>query len=256
MKIEAFTVDNVPLIKEGDDLAEIICKRTELEDNDIIVIASTIVAKAEGLFFKLDDIVPGEHAVSIAQKSGKDPRFVQAVIDRSKECFVEHPVMLVQTKGEHVCINAGIDDSNVEGDYMIDLPEDADASAKDIGDRIKEITGKKVSIIITDTNGRAFKIGQTGVAIGVSNIAPIKNWIGEKDLFGKSLEITEEAVADEIAGAANLLMGEGDGGYPIIVVRGLNAYKEEETTVKEMYRPDKEDIIKKGLRCLRDSRST
>lgn len=250
LKLEAFTVDNIPLIKKGDDLAAMICENTEIRDNDIVVIASTIVSKSEGRIFTLDDIIPSQRAFNITRKNGEDPRFIQAVLDRSKEVLVESPILLVETLNGHVCIKAGIDDSNVEDGVLLELPADPDASAKLIVEGILKITSKRVSVIITDTNGRAFKIGQTGVSVGLSNIAPIKNWCGEKDLFGKVLEITEEGVADEIAGMANLLMGEGNGGNPIVVIRGLEMYVDSDVTIKETYRPDDMDVIRKGLRSL------
>ncbi|MDO9516739.1 MAG: coenzyme F420-0:L-glutamate ligase [Methanosarcinaceae archaeon] len=250
MKLEAFTVDNIPLIKKGDDLAAMICKNTGIQDNDIVVIASTIVSKSEGRTFVLDDITPMQRALEIARKNGEDPRFIQAVLDRSKECLVESPILLVETLNGHVCIKAGIDNSNVEKGFLLELPKDPDASAKKIVEGIRKLTSKRVSVIITDTNGRAFKIGQTGVAIGLSNIAPIKNWCGEKDLFGRVLEITEEGVADEIAGTANLLMGEGNGGNPVVIIRGLEMYVDTDVTIKETYRFDGEDVIRKGLRSL------
>lgn len=250
LKLEAFTVDNIPLIKKGDDLAAMICKNTGIQDNDIVVIASTIVSKSEGRTFVLDDITPMQRALEIARKNGEDPRFIQAVLDRSKECLVESPILLVETLNGHVCIKAGIDNSNVEKGFLLELPKDPDASAKKIVEGIRKLTSKRVSVIITDTNGRAFKIGQTGVAIGLSNIAPIKNWCGEKDLFGRVLEITEEGVADEIAGTANLLMGEGNGGNPVVIIRGLEMYVDTDVTIKETYRFDGEDVIRKGLRSL------
>ena len=253
MKMEVFTVENVPLIKEGDDIASIICNNTDVCDNDIIVIASTIVAKSEGRVFRLEDIEAGEKAKEIASRHDLDPEFIQAVLDRSNEVLMEFPILLVETKNGHVCIKAGIDESNVEGGYLADLPEDPDSSAENIGKAVEMNTSKKVSVIVTDTNGRAFKIGQTGIAVGLYMIHPILNWVGKKDLFGNELEITQEAVADEIAGAANLLMGEGDGGCPVVIIRGLKLRSEDSTSVKEMYRTDREDLIKKGLRCLRDS---
>ncbi|MDW7731032.1 MAG: coenzyme F420-0:L-glutamate ligase [Methanolobus sp.] len=253
MKMEAFTVENVPLIKVGDDIASIICENADVRDNDIIVIASTIVAKAEGRIFRLEDIEAGEEAKRVAAEHNADPRFIQAVLDRSREVLMDFPILLVETRNGHVCIKAGIDGSNVEKGFLIELPEDPDASAANIGKAIEEMSGKQVSVIVTDTNGRAFKIGQTGVAVGLYRIHPIKNWIGKKDLFGNTLEITEESVADEIAGMANLLMGEGDGGYPVVIIRGLEMRSDEETSVKEMYRPDREDLIKKGLRSLRQT---
>lgn len=250
MKFEVFAVENIPIIQKGYDLPRIICKNFELQDRDIIIIASTIVAKAEGEIFRLEDITAGEKALEIAARSGKDARFVQAVINRSKEVLLDTPFMLVTTLAGHTCVNAGVDESNVENGFLLYPPKDSDSSASSIGAALEKISGKKLSVIITDTNGRAFKIGQTGVAIGVYKIKPIKSWIGEPDLFGKTLEVTEEAVVDELAGAANLLMGEGAGGTPIAVIRGLDYYCEGNTFIREIYRPEEKDVIKKGLRCL------
>lgn len=254
MKFEAIAVENIPLIHKGDNLPSVISERIELQDRDIIIIASTIVAKAEGEIFRLEDVTPDEQALEIAARTGKDARFIQAVLARSKEVFVEAPFMLVTTLAGHTCVNAGVDESNIEHGFLLYPPGNPDASASKIGGELERISGKKLSVIITDTNGRAFKIGQTGVAIGIYKIKPIKRWIGEKDLFGKLLEITEEAVADELAGAANLLMGEGAGGVPVVVIRGLDYYCEENTSIKESYRPEDMDVLKKGLRCLRNQK--
>lgn len=250
MKFEAIAVENIPLIHTGDDLPSIICENIELQDRDIVIVASTIVAKAEGEIFRLEDITPGKTALEIAARSGKDPRFIQAVLARSREVLVEKPFMLVTTLAGHTCVNAGVDESNIEDGFLLYPPENPDASTSRLGQQLEKLTGKKLSVIVTDTNGRAFKIGQTGAAIGIYKIKPVKRWIGEKDLFGKILEITEEAVADELAGAANLLMGEGAGGIPVVVIRGFDHYCEEETSIKEIYRSEEQDIIKKGLRCL------
>ena len=250
MKFEAIAVEKIPLIHKGDDLPSLICERIELQDRDIVIIASTIVAKAEGEIFRLEDITPGEQALEIAARTGKDARFIQAVLARSREVFVEAPFMLVTTLAGHTCVNAGVDESNIEHGFLLYPPENPDTSASKLGEQLERLSGKELSVIITDTNGRAFKIGQTGVAIGIFKIKPIKRWIGEKDLFGKILEITEEAIADELAGAANLLMGEGAGGIPVVVIRGLDYYCEGNASVNETYRPEDLDIIKKGLRCL------
>lgn len=250
MKFEAIAVENIPLIYVGDDLPSIICNNIQLQNRDIIIIASTVVAKAEGDTFRLEDITVGEKALEIASRTGKDARFIQAVLSRSREVLVEKPFMLVTTLAGHTCVNAGVDESNIENGFLLYPPEDPDLSAAKLGKKLEELSGKKLSIIVTDTNGRAFKIGQTGVAIGIHKIKPIKRWIGEKDLFGKALEVTEEAIADELAGAANLLMGEGAGGIPVVVIRGLDYYCENATSIKETYRPEEQDTIKKGLRCL------
>lgn len=250
MKFEAIAVENIPLIQDGDDLPSIICENISLQDRDIVIIASTVVAKAEGETFRLEDVPAGEKALEIAARIGKDARFIQAVLARSREILVERPFMLVTTLSGHTCVNAGVDESNIDHGFLLYPPKDPDRSAARLGKKLEELTGKKLSVIVTDTNGRAFKIGQTGVAIGIYKIKPIKRWIGEKDLFGKVLEITEEAVADELAGAANLLMGEGAGGIPAVAIRGLDYYCEDDTCIKETYRPEEQDFIKKGLRCL------
>jgi coenzyme F420-0:L-glutamate ligase/coenzyme F420-1:gamma-L-glutamate ligase len=250
LKFEAIAVENIPLIHAGDNLPSIICENIELQDMDIVIVASTVVAKAEGEIFRLEDITPEKTALEIAARNGRDARFIQAVVSRSREVLVEKPFMLVTTLAGHTCVNAGVDESNIEKGFLLYPPENPDASASRLGQEIEKLSGKKISVIVTDTNGRAFKIGQAGVAIGIYKIKPVKRWIGEKDLFGKVLEITEEAVADELAGAANLLMGEGAGGIPVVVIRGLDHYCKENTSIKAIYRPEEQDIIKKGLRCL------
>ncbi|WP_292376914.1 coenzyme F420-0:L-glutamate ligase [Methanosarcina sp. UBA411] len=250
MKFEAIAVENIPLIHSGDNLPSIIYENIEFQDRDIVIVASTVVAKAEGEIFRLEDITPGKVALEIATRSGKDARFIQSVLSRSREVLVEKPFMLVTTLAGHTCVNAGVDESNIEDGFLLYPPKNPDASAARLGEELEKLSGKKLSVIVTDTNGRAFKIGQTGAAIGIYKIKPVKHWIGEKDLFGKVLEITEEAIADELAGTANLLMGEGAGGTPVVVIRGLDYYYNENTSIREMYRSEEQDIIKKGLRCL------
>ena len=246
-------VENIPLIQKGDNLADLICKNaSDIEDKDIIVIASTIVSKAIGLTFFEEDLIPSAEAERISKLNGKDPRFVQAILNESVEILTEAPFMLVRNKNGHVCINAGIDASNVGGGRLLKLPEMPDSHAAAIGKTIEEKTKKKISVIITDTNGRAFKEGQTNVAIGLYNIKPIRAWIGEKDLYGKVLEISEEAVVDEIAGAANLIMGEGGFGYPAVIVRGLDFYTNEKVSISEMYRDGGKDLIVQGLLKLKN----
>ncbi|WNY29224.1 Bifunctional F420 biosynthesis protein FbiB [Methanimicrococcus stummii] len=248
-------VENIPLIEKGDDIAEIIFKNApDIADKDIIVIASTIISKSLGLTFREDEIVPSAEAERIAALNGKDPRFVQAILDQSLEVFTETPFMLVRNTNGHVCINAGIDASNVGGDLLLTLPEKPDGHAAAIGKAIEQKSGKKISVIITDTNGRSFKEGQTNVAVGLYNIKPIRQWIGEKDLYGKVLEISEEAVVDEIAGAANLIMGEGGDGVPAVIVRGLDLYTDEAVSVTEMYRSKERDLIIQGLLELKNKK--
>ena len=156
----------------------------------------------------------------------------------------------MRTRNGSICVNAGIDRSNVEGSLnILLLPASPDESARKIKETVFTIAGKRVSVIITDTNGRAFRIGQTGAAIGIAGIKPTKDWRGTKDLFGRILEVKNEAIADEIAGFANLLMGEGNGGTPIAVIRGMDLYNES-SAISDMYRPENEDVIRNALKSL------
>ncbi len=242
LRIEAFTVNRIPLVKEGDDITDFL-QDLDLYDGDIVVIASTIVSKAEGLIRSLESITPSEQAVRIAAGLNEDPRFIEAVLGQSTEILIEKPFLLVESKFGQVCVNAGLDRSNVEEGFILFLPDDPSQSAKQIRTRIFERYGKTVAVIITDTCGRSFREGQTGVGIGFAGIAPMKDWRGMRDLVGKVLEITNEGVGDEIAGLANLMMGEGAGGVPIVIVRGIT-YEDHECQV---FRSKETDVIRKAI---------
>ncbi|RLI79094.1 coenzyme F420-0:L-glutamate ligase [Archaeoglobales archaeon] len=244
--VKAFVVEGIPLIREGDDLASIISSRFELEDKDIVVLCSTIVSKAEGRVRDLDFYKPSNKAINIAEKLGKDARIVQAVLEESDEVLIDHPILLVRAKFGNICINAGIDASNVESGKILLPPKNPQKSAEEIKNRIEEITRKKVGVIITDTNGRCFRKGVVGFAIGVAGVKAMRDWVGKKDLYGNVLEVTVECVADEIAAFANLLMGEGSDGTPVVIIRGLDLVGE--GSINEVYRSEKEDIIRKAIR--------
>ena len=247
MNASAFPVENIPLIKKGDDIAGLLTQRARLNEHDIVVISSTVISKSEGRVISQATLVPTERANRIGMKNNTDPRFVQAVLDESDEILLDSPFLLVLMKNGSICVNAGIDHSNVEGnDNILLLPEDPDSSALDLKKRLFDYTGKNVSVIITDTNGRAFRIGQTGAAIGCAGIRPTRDWRGTKDLFGRILEVKNEGIADEIAGFANIIMGEGDGGTPIVILRGLELYNES-NGIKELYRPEDEDVIRRAI---------
>jgi len=215
--VQGFLVHGLPLVKEGDDLASLIVSSFQIQEGDVVCIASTIVAKSEGRFRNLDDYYPGPRATKIAKAIGKDPRFVQAVIDESAEVLFEQPFILSVTRFGHIGVNAGIDQSNVGEDRILLLPLDPQASAE----RIRSNLGKDCAVIITDTCGRPFRCGVAGVAIGCSGVAALRDWRGVADMHGRKLEITLEAVADEIAGMANILMGEAGDRTPVAVIRGL-----------------------------------
>jgi coenzyme F420-0:L-glutamate ligase/coenzyme F420-1:gamma-L-glutamate ligase len=248
LEVHGFVVENIPLIRPGDDIGRFITEKTKLEEHDIVVISSTIVSKSENRIISMNSIKATQKAEDLARRNNNDPRFIQAVLDESVDVLLESPFLLVRTKNGSICVNAGIDHSNVEGaENILLLPESPDESAKKIKNSLFKLSGKKVSVIIIDTNGRAFRNGQTGAAVGIAGIKPTRDWRGTKDLFGRVLEVKNEGVVDEIAGFANILMGEGDGGTPVVIFRGLDVYCES-YGIKELYRLEKEDEILKALK--------
>jgi coenzyme F420-0:L-glutamate ligase/coenzyme F420-1:gamma-L-glutamate ligase len=246
MKVEVLTLRGIPLINPGDNLASIIAEKFELKDNDIVAVCSTIISKSEGRIRLVNSYKPGKKAIELSEKFDCEPEFIQAVLEESEEVLIEYPILLVKAKFGNICVNAGIDKSNVEKGRLILPPENPDESAELLRANLKKITGKNVGIIITDTNGRCFRNGVTGFAIGVSGVKVFRNWVGKKDLFGNMLEKTIECAADEIAAFANLLMGEGNDATPVVVFRGLNFSGEGKA--EEIYRKEEEDIIRKYLK--------
>jgi coenzyme F420-0:L-glutamate ligase / coenzyme F420-1:gamma-L-glutamate ligase len=198
------------------------------------------VAKSEGRFRNLEDYNPCPRATRIAKAIEKDPRFVQAVLDESAEILFEQPFILSLTTFGHIGVNAGIDQSNVGEGRILLLPKDPQASAEQIRSRL----GKDCAVIITDTCGRPFRCGVTGVAIGWSGIAALRDWRGVADMHGRKLEITLEAIADEIAGMANLLIGEAGDGTPVAVMRGLNYPRSGGC----LFMPEEKDVIRPYLK--------
>jgi len=215
--MQGYIIRGLPIIKEGDDVASLVKSLFEFQDGDVLCLASTIVAKSEGRFRDLESYEPGARAGTIAREIGKDPRFVQAVLDESVEVLLDLPFLLVVTRFGHIGVNAGIDQSNVGDERILLLPENPCKSAE----RLRAGLGKDCAVIITDTCGRPFRTGVAGVAVGWSGIAALRDWRGECDLQGKVLGNTLEAIVDEIAAAANLLMGEAGDGTPAVVFRGL-----------------------------------
>ncbi len=246
MRVEAIPL-KLPLIREGDDLAAMIAERIKLEDGDVVVVCSTVVSKAEGRIRELAEFRPSDLAVELSKRLSKPPEFIQAVIDESEEILIREPFLLVKSKFGNICVYAGIDSSNVEKDKIILPPSNPDESADKLRRKLMEITGKKIGVVITDTNGRCFRRGVVGFAIGVAGIKAMRDWIGEKDLYGRELEVTVECIADEIAAFANLLMGEGGDGIPVVVIRGLEVLGD--GSMEDVYRPEEEDVIR---RCLKE----
>ena len=220
--MDVSAVEGLPEVAPGDDLAALVEARTDLADGDVLCVASTVVSKAEGRLVRLDEFPPGRRARAIADRLGaisgeeKDPRFAQAVLSESAALVLEAPFLLCVTHFGHIGVNAGIDRSNVpEGYDLLLLPEDPSASAA----RLRDALDADVGVVVTDTSGRPFRHGQRGVAVGWAGLPATRDWRGETDREGYELGVTNEAVVDELAAAANLLMGEGDGGRPAVVVR-------------------------------------
>lgn len=237
--VSCHLVRGLPSVREGDDLAAMIEERFPLLEGDVVCIASTIISKSEGRFRELEECSPSARAEEIAERLDKDPRFVQAVLDESEEVLIDWPFLLVATNFGHIGVNAGIDRSNVGQGRILLLPENPQTSA----DQIRRGLQKDCAVIVTDTCGRPFRCGVAGVAIGWSGIAALRDWRGERDLAGRELEITLEAIVDEIAGMANLLMGEAGGGTPVVVVRGL----ELPGSGGRIFRPKELDVIRDRL---------
>jgi len=244
MDIQVTGVLGLPLIQKGDDLPALICDRIAFEDGDILVIASSVYSKAKGFTRALSAIPPGADAVRIAAKTKEDPRFVQAVLDSSTDILLEYPFILSELPSGHIGVRAGVDHSNVEDGRLIILPPDPMEAAAEVRSAVHRITGKDVRVIITDTCGRSFRRGQTGIAIGWAGMTAIDDYRGDTDLFGHVLEITEEAVVDEIAAFANFVMGESHQGVPAVVFRNCRAWNGHDM----VYFTPEQDVIRAALK--------
>jgi coenzyme F420-0:L-glutamate ligase/coenzyme F420-1:gamma-L-glutamate ligase len=242
-------IDGLPEIREGDDIATLFFdaleeKREKLEDGDAIVFTSKIVSKSEGGVVALSGITPGTDAEQIAKETDKDARIVQLMLNEAKELVrAEKNTIIVETKHGFVCANAGIDESNVEEGRAVLLPDDPQMSASQLKQAIEARSGKEIAVLISDSFGRAFRNGVTGICIGVSGIPALWDRRGEADRFGKLARITKEAIADEICAAANLVMGEFQEGIPIAIVRGLKLQRSE-GDIKEVFFDRENDLFR------------
>ncbi|HXQ38049.1 MAG TPA: coenzyme F420-0:L-glutamate ligase [Anaerolineales bacterium] len=247
----------IPLIRRGDNLADILVKSlTEsdisIQDHDILVIAQKIVSKAEGRAVNLNTVLPSQRAQELAKQTDKDPRFVELVLQESKEVLrTRVGVIIVEHKLGFVCANAGIDHSNVGSsnefrrseEYVLLLPENPDQSAQTLRKQIEEKTSKHIGILIIDSHGRAWRNGTVGIAIGISGLPGLEDLHGNPDLFGYKLQVTQVGVADELAAAASLVMGQANEGTPVVHVRGF-PYPLREGSLKELIRPKEQDMFR------------
>lgn len=242
-------VNGLPEIRPGDDLAALIrdaaqAQGENIQDGDIVVIAQKIVSKSEGRIVHLADVVPGERARQMAEDSGKDARQIEVVLSESAKIVRwERGILISETHHGFVCANAGVDRSNAGApDTVVLLPVDPDASASRLRDAFRATAGATVSVVVTDTFGRAWREGHTNIAIGLAGLPALKRYVGQRDPEGYELRVTEIAVADEIAGAAELVMGKLDR-CPVAVVRGF-ALDEPSETAQEYVRPADRDLFR------------
>jgi coenzyme F420-0:L-glutamate ligase/coenzyme F420-1:gamma-L-glutamate ligase len=252
----AFALEDFPLVNPGDNIAELIFKTAQknglkIDEGDIIVVAQKIFSKAENRVVTLKDVLPSEGAFKIAKETGKSPRFVELVLGETETVLkATREILLVKDKRGLICINAGIDKSNVEGiGKFALLPENPDISAEKCRREIRRLTGKNVAVIICDTYSRPFRRGQVNFAIGIAGIKPFKDYRGKEDLFGQTLKVKNVAVVDEIAAAAELLMGQAKEAKPVVIFKGLNDFVEfsENCSIKELQISSEEDLFKGAL---------
>jgi coenzyme F420-0:L-glutamate ligase/coenzyme F420-1:gamma-L-glutamate ligase len=242
--IEIIPVTGLPIVKKGDDIGELICKAIEkqdtlLQEGDIVVVTHVIVSRAEGNVINLDDVTPSEFAKTIAAEFNKDPALVEVVLREAKAIIrMGDGHIIAETRHGFICANAGVDRSNVPGERNVaPLPIDPDLSARKIRQRIGQLTGKDVAVIVSDTHGRALRNGEINVAVGVAGMKPIRDRRGETDLFGYTLRVKQTAVADEFSSAAELVIGQADEGIPASIIRGYPYMKSEEATARDLVRP-------------------
>jgi coenzyme F420-0:L-glutamate ligase/coenzyme F420-1:gamma-L-glutamate ligase len=219
--IEARVIGGLPELRPGDDLAALIANAApELGSGDVVVVAHKIVSKAEGRIRSLGDVEPGADALALAERLGKDPRHIQAVLDETVEVVRDERVLICRTRHGFVCANAGVDASNAPEDCVVLLPEDPDASAR----RLREALPGRPAVVIADSFGRPWRVGQTDVAIGIAGLVAVDDWHGRPDRSGRELHATAIAIADEAAAAADLARAGKDAGEPVVVVSGLERF--------------------------------
>jgi coenzyme F420-0:L-glutamate ligase / coenzyme F420-1:gamma-L-glutamate ligase len=219
--ISLIPVRGLPEIREGDDLGALVAARVELEDGDVLVLAHKVVSKAEGRTVRIDDYEPSERATELAGDE-RDPRELEVILRQAKRIVRERgPLVIAETEHGFVCASAGVDHSNApEQGMLVLLPVDPDASARGVRERLRELTGRSVGVIVSDSFGRPFRHGTTDVAIGLAGVPPLLDLRGTTDRSGYELRSSRVAVADQIAGAADLARGKAEG-VPAVVVRGL-----------------------------------
>ena len=246
---------NIPLIRPDDNLADVLLNslreaKISLQDGDILVLAQKIVSKAENRLVNLATVSPSPAALELSAKTGKDPRLAELLLRESREILrTRIGTAIVEHRLGFICANAGIDHSNVAGEgdasqeWVLLLPENPDKSAAEIRAALETASGKRLGVLIIDSHGRAWRLGTVGIAIGLSGLPGLMDERGWQDLFGYTLQITVVGVADELAAAASLMMGQAAEGTPAVHVRGF-PYPLREGNLSELLRPKDQDMFR------------
>ena len=230
-------------IEPSDDISELIMSSSQIEDGDILVIAQKIISKQEGRLVDLSTVKPSLLSEGISSQYQKDPRITELILSESKRIIrMKNGILIVETNDGVICANAGIDESNVKEGFATLLPLNSDQSAKNIREKIFKKINKDVAVVISDTFGRPFRMGQTNCAIGIAGMSPIIDYEGTQDTFGKTLRVTAIAIADELSAASELVMGKTLK-TPVAIVRDYSFEKGEQGT-GELIRPEHEDLFR------------
>jgi coenzyme F420-0:L-glutamate ligase/coenzyme F420-1:gamma-L-glutamate ligase len=254
-RLEITPIHQLPLLKEGDDLAAMIVARARsigfsIRNRDVVVVGQKAVSKVEGRIVNIDYVKPSARAVKLAEKTGKRPEFIEIVLKESARVLrADGDAFIVTTRDGQKCLNGGVDKSNVRGGSMYALlPEDPDASARLLMRRIRKLTGKHIGVIITDTRSRPFRRGQVEECIGIAGMNPLVDYRGQRDLFGYTLRFKNVDLADELASAAELVMGQGREATPVAIIRGLKRVRfQDRTSSRKLSVLLKEDLFKGTL---------
>jgi len=249
--ISLIPVKTIPIIKVNDNISEILIdslnkEKIILQNYDIIIIAQTIISRAEGKYIELNNIIPSKFALNLSKRINKDPRLIEIILNESASLIkIGNNKIITESRLGFICADAGVDQSNSPPGTVTLLPSNPDQSAKQIKNDLEEYFGVKIGVIITDTHGRPFREGAINVAIGVAGIEPIRSYIGDKDIFNRQLLSTKVAIADEIASAAELLMGESNQKIPVVILRGFKfKYSNEDNLSKKLIRDKKLDLFR------------
>lgn len=248
-RLELVGLEKIREITVGDSIGALICDacaeaKINLADDDVLVVAQKIVSKAEGRIVALGGIKPSERAIELGKQLDKDPALVEVILGESRRIVRSSGrALIVETHHGFICANAGVDQSNVGLNQVALLPKDPDRSAREIRQVIHRRTGKNPAVIVSDSFGRPWRLGTVDVAVGIAGLKAIKDERGLKDQHGYQLKAAVAAVADELAAAAELVMGKRDG-VPVVIARGFDLEKKEGGTVRELLRPEAEDLFR------------